>query len=108
MRISTSAVALNANSGLPFAIAIASPASAALGVILNLALWFAIHVMFSRVSELRAGPVRMPLADAASLDIRMLALSLASGFMLLRLHWSLHRTLAVTAALGVLVALVWR
>jgi chromate transporter len=88
--------------------ALAAITAAVLGVILNLALWFAIHVLFAHVGSWQAGPVRLPIPELATLDLRMLALSLASGVLLLRLRWSVHRTLAATAALSLLLELLHR
>ena len=52
--------------------------------------------------------MRLPLPELASLDPRMLVLSLASAVLLLRLRWSVHRTLAATAALSLLLELLTR
>ena len=87
---------------------LSSITAAVLGVILNLAVWFAIHVLFTRVGALQSGPIRLAAPDLASLDVRMLALSIAGALMLLRLHWSVHRTLAATAALSLALELVLR
>jgi chromate transporter len=87
---------------------LAAITAAVLGVILNLALWFAIHVLFVHVGSWQAGPMRLPVPELRTLDPRMLALSLASAVLLLRLRWSVHRTLAATAALSLLLELLIR
>ena len=38
--------------------ALAAITAAVVGVILNLTLWFALHVLFAKVTEMRAGPLR--------------------------------------------------
>jgi chromate transporter len=58
--------------------------AAIVGVIANLALWFALHVLFARVGRYQAGPVDLALPDVASLDsgalgISVLAFALAFG-----------------------------
>ncbi len=88
--------------------ALSAITAAVLGVILNLALWFAIHVLFARVTPWHAGYVHLTLPDPGTLDLRMLGLSLLSALLLLRLHWSVHRTLAATAALSLLLELFAR
>jgi chromate transporter len=65
-------------------------------------------VLFAHVGSWQAGPVRLPIPELATLDLRMLALSLASGVLLLRFRWSVHRTLAATAALSLLLELLHR
>jgi len=81
--------------------------AAVLGVIANLALWFALHVLFARVGTWSAGPLRVPLPDPGSLSLLSLSLVLLSALLLLRFRWSLHRVLALAAALGTLAGRWW-
>ncbi len=87
---------------------LASITSAVLGVILNLALWFAIHALFARVGAWQRGPIRLAVPALATLDPRMLSLSLLSAVLLLRLRWSVHRTLGATALASLLLELLAR
>ena len=48
--------------------ALAAITAAVVGVILNLTLWFALHVLFARVEEAQAGPLRWYAFDPAALD----------------------------------------
>ena len=48
--------------------ALAAITAAVVGVILNLTLWFALHVLFARVEVVRAGPLRAYAPDLATLD----------------------------------------
>ena len=80
--------------------------AAVVGVIGNLALWFALHVLFGTVTRLDWGPLVLPLPDAMSLDLRALGIMVLSGVALLRLHWSLLWILAFSAALGLLLTSV--
>src|SRR5207247_1527505 len=88
--------------------ALSAITAAVLGVILNLAVWFALHVLFSRVETVRAGPWSFAVPARSSIDPGMVALSVASGSMLLGLRWSVHRVLALTAAVSLLWAWVGR
>ncbi len=74
--------------------------AAVVGVILNLSLWFALHVLFRSVADRRWGPLRLPVPDLATLDLRALALALVAGVMLIGLKRSLIATLGISAALG--------
>ena len=56
-----------------------SPA-AVVGVILNLSIWFALHVFFAEVTANRAGPLVLWQPDIGTLDWRVLLLALLSGF----------------------------
>jgi len=60
-------------------------------------------VLFTRVGAVHAGVAHLLVPRLATLDVRMLALVVASGIMLLRLRWSVHRVLAAAAALSFLI-----
>lgn len=80
--------------------------AAVVGVILNLAIWFAMHFLFARVQPWRAGPLVFDVPSLSSLD------PLAAGLSLLALAWlfvlkrSVLETLAVAAAGGLVLMLV--
>jgi chromate transporter len=80
--------------------ALAAITAAVVGVILNLSLWFALHVVFATVEDWAWGPFRLALPELASLDVAALALSVVAGFALFRFHLGIPRTLALCAALG--------
>lgn len=84
--------------------ALAGITAAVLGVIVQLALWFALHVLFARVGDWRAGAIQLPVPDPHTLDATVLALTLVSGVLLLRLHWSVHRVLGALVLLSVVLA----
>ena len=77
--------------------------AAVVGVILNLTLWFALHVLFAEVTETRAGPLRWYAFDIATLDWKAALLALIAAVLMLRLHRGLVETVAVMAGLGILV-----
>jgi chromate transporter len=76
--------------------------AAVVGVILNLTIWFALHVLFARVAEARAGPVRWYAFDPATLDWKAALLALLAAALMLRLSRGLVETVAVMALLGML------
>jgi chromate transporter len=80
--------------------ALAAVTAAVVGVILNLTVWFAMHVLFARVGTYASGPVHISVPDLASLDPMALALAVVAAVMLFAWHRSVLTTLAVTAALG--------
>jgi chromate transporter len=83
--------------------ALTAISAAVTGVILNLAVWFAIHVLFARVGTLAAGPVVLSWPDWTSLDPAALALALVSAVLLLRLKAGVFATLAACGAAGYLL-----
>jgi chromate transporter len=82
--------------------ALAAVTAAVVGVILNLTLWFALHVLFPRVEEVRAGPLRWYEFDLLALDWKAAVLAVLAGILMLRLHRGLAETVAVMALLGIL------
>jgi chromate transporter len=86
-----------------FAAALSKITAAVVGVILNLSLWFGLHVIFARVERL-PGVVPLWWPDLASFDVGAFVLSLAMAFALLRLKVGIPKTLALAAAAG----LLWR
>jgi len=83
--------------------ALAAITAAVVGVILNLTIWFALHVLFARVEEVQAGPLRWYTFDPAALDWKAGVLALAAAFLMLRLHRGLVETVAVMALAGILL-----
>ena len=81
--------------------ALSAITAAVVGVILNLALWFALHVLFARVDEIAIGALRLSRPDLATLDPAALVLSLAAFVALLRFKVGLIPVLAAAAVLGV-------
>ena len=80
--------------------------AAVVGVILNLSIWFALHVFFNEVSMQEYGPLVLWWPQFDSLDWRVLLLSLMCAVLLLRLHWGISRVLSLAAVGGVLLSLV--
>ena len=79
--------------------------AAVVGVILNLAVWFALHVFFAKVEAVREGPLILWTPDPASLDWRVVVLAAISAVLLLYRHWNMVVVLAVAAAGGLLLSL---
>jgi chromate transporter len=85
--------------------ALAAITAAVVGVILNLSVWFALHVLFGRVDEMHTGWLRWYAFDPLALDLRATALATIAGVLAFVLHRSLIETVVVMAALGIAVQL---
>ncbi|WP_112662397.1 chromate efflux transporter [Microvirga flavescens] len=86
--------------------ALAAITAAVVGVILNLALWFGLHVLFRSVTELDLGPLSPAWPVWSSVDPFALALSLVAVVALFRLKLGMVATLALCAVLGFAVQFV--
>lgn len=78
--------------------ALAAITAAVVGVIANLALWFAMHVLFARM--LPSGP-----PELASFDWRAGAIAVVAALLLFRFNRGVLPTLAVCAILGLVLGL---
>jgi chromate transporter len=83
--------------------ALAAITAAVTGVILNLSLWFGLHVLFGKV-ERRSGPVTVWWPDISTLDLAALMLTLALAIAVFKWKISIPKTLAF----GLLAGLVWQ
>jgi chromate transporter len=70
------------------------------GVILNLAVWFALHVLFAEIEEVRIYGVRLQIPELSSLDPVALLLLVGALVAMLRFHAGMIATLGASAALG--------
>ena len=78
--------------------------AAVVGVILNLSVWFAIHVIFAVVAETTFGPIHLSVPEWASVNIAALIIAAGSMMAILRFHVGIGPVLTFAAALG----FVWK
>jgi chromate transporter len=81
--------------------ALAAITAAVVGVILNLAIWFALHVLFAEVEEVRVLAMSIDLPAPASLNLPSLVLTLGASLAIFRFGVGIIPVLAACAALGV-------
>lgn len=75
--------------------------AAVVGVILNLAVWFSIHALFVRVTEIRLIPIQFDAPVWATVNISALILTLAAAIAVFRLHWNMLAVLGSCAVAGI-------
>jgi len=86
------------------AAALSSVTAAVVGVIANLALWFAAHTLFAELTTTHLGPIRLLTPTPTTLDPAALAIAAIAAILLFKTNLGLLRTLATAATLGIL----WR
>ena len=69
---------------------------------INLSLWFALHVLFREVDPVRVGIVTLWTPEPGSFNVIVAALTLLAAFLLLVRHWHVVSVLAVLGAAGLL------
>lgn len=80
--------------------------AAVVGVIANLAAWFAITTLFQQTQTVTEGPLRLLLPVVSSLDVWAVSLALIAVVLIWRFHWSTLRVLAVCGGLGILISVI--
>ncbi|WP_374303654.1 chromate efflux transporter [Paracoccus sp. (in: a-proteobacteria)] len=81
--------------------ALTAVTASVVGVILNLAIWFAIHVIWREVQRVEAGPLSMDLPVPGSVDGIAAALSVLALLAVFRLKMGMTTVLAGAAVLGI-------
>ena len=85
--------------------ALSAITAAVVGVILNLAVWFALHTWFRDTWELRAGGLSLDVPLLSSISPWAVALSLAAILAIFRFKVGIIQTLAACSAAGVVLHL---
>ena len=81
--------------------ALAAITAAVVGVILNLAAWFALNVLFHRIEEMHWGLLRWYAVDVSSIDTGAAGLTAVAAALVFGAHRGLITTVVVMAALGI-------
>jgi chromate transporter len=81
--------------------ALSAITAAVVGVILNLAVWFAIHTVFRETTPIRAFPLSFDAPVFSSVDIWALVLSVAAAVAIFRFKVGMIQTLAASCAAGI-------
>jgi chromate transporter len=87
--------------------ALAAITAAVVGVILNLAIWFGLHVVFRDVGGLGLGPLSFAWPDWTSIEPVALSLSIIAAVALFRFKLGILPVLALCAALGLAAGALW-
>ena len=74
--------------------------AAVVGVILNLSVWFALHVLFGSVTVSHWGPFSVPTPEWFSLNLTAVGLTVIAGFWMLQLRRGLAETMVLLSAAG--------
>ncbi|MDO9413448.1 MAG: chromate efflux transporter [Pseudolabrys sp.] len=75
--------------------------AAVVGVILNLSVWFALHVLYGTVTEVHSGPFRWYTFDTRALDNNTAILAGVAALLIFRFKRSVLEVIIVTALLGI-------
>jgi chromate transporter len=87
--------------------ALAAITAAVVGVILNLAVWFALHTVFEEVISVQRSGVRFLIPQLDSLNVASALVTLVAAVAIFRFKVSVMKTLLGCAVLGLLIAVTF-
>jgi chromate transporter len=90
----------------PLNAALSAITAAVVGVILNLAIWFAIHTVFRETLPVRASPLSFDAPNFLTVDAWALALSVAAAVAIFQFKVGMIPTLAASCMAGIVLYLV--
>jgi chromate transporter len=80
--------------------------AAVVGVIANLALYFAVHTLFADTTTRDAGPLRLTVPDLATFQPVAAAITVIAVGLIFLAKWPVVRVLAICAGLGITAAVI--
>ena len=86
--------------------ALSAITSAVVGVIANLSLWFALHVLFASVPEVTVGPMQLAWPELDTLRPVPAMIAVLAAVTLLWRHWPLPWVLGISATASVAATLL--
>jgi chromate transporter len=86
--------------------ALAGVTAAVVGVIANLALWFALHVLFAEVGQAAWGPLIVPVPELPTFDAAAAFIAVVAALALLRFHIGIVPVLLTAALAGAALRLL--
>jgi chromate transporter len=86
--------------------ALAAITAAVVGVIANLSLWFALHVLFHRLDPMTVGPVKLLWPDLMSFDWRAATIAVVAALLVFRFKRGMLTVLGASALMGLGLTLV--
>jgi chromate transporter len=85
--------------------ALSAITAAVVGVVLNLAIWFAVHTVFRQTIPVRAFPLSFDAPNLMSVDVWALVLSVAAAVAIFRFKVGMIPMLAASCAVGIVLYL---
>jgi chromate transporter len=80
--------------------ALSTITAAVVGVVLNLAVWFAIHTLFAKVATRHYGPIKLEIPEWSTLNWGAAVIAVLAMLLTFRYHKGMVLTLSVCAVLG--------
>jgi chromate transporter len=86
--------------------ALSAITAAVVGVILNLSIWFMLHVFFEKISDVQFGPINLLWPNFSYINVPAIFLSSISIWLIIKLKWNIASVLLINASLALLQSLI--
>ena len=86
--------------------ALSAITAAVVGVILNLSIWFMLHVFFEKISDVQFGPINLLWPNFSYINVPAIFLTSISIWLIIRLKWNIASVLLINAFLALLQSLI--
>ena len=86
--------------------ALSAITAAVVGVILNLSIWFMLHVFFEKISDIQFGPINLLWPNFSYINVPAIFLTSISIWLIIRLKWNIALVLLINASLALLQSLI--
>lgn len=86
--------------------ALSAITAAVVGVILNLSIWFMLHVFFEKISDIQFGPINLLWPNFSYINVPAIFLTSISIWLIIKLKWNIASVLLINASLALLQSLI--
>ena len=86
--------------------ALSAITAAVVGVILNLSIWFMLHVFFEKISDVQFGPINLLWPNFNYINVPAIFLTSISIWLIIKLKWNIASVLLINASLALLQSLI--
>ena len=86
--------------------ALSAITAAVVGVILNLSIWFMLHVFFEKISDVQFGPINLLWPNFSYINVPAIFLTSISIWLIIKLKWNIASVLLINATLALLQSLI--
>ena len=86
--------------------ALSAITAAVVGVILNLSIWFMLHVFFEKISDVQFGSINLLWPNFSYINVPAIFLTSISIWLIIKLKWNIASVLLINASLALLQSLL--
>jgi chromate transporter len=86
--------------------ALSAITAAVVGVILNLSIWFMLHVFFEKITKVQFGPINLLWPNFSYINVSAIFLTFISFWLIIRFKWNIAWVLLINASLALLRSLI--